>query len=176
MTGRQRTKVLLVLGGASSGKSAFALRLAERAAPRAFVATCEPLDQEMASRIAAHRRERGKEWETVEQPLQIVAWFHDHGGRYKSVVVDCLTLWLSNLLHQGESDQAILQQVDQLLVALHNVPGRVVLVSNEVGFGIVPEHPLSRRFRALAGTVNQRVAQAAHAVYLVVSGLSLQLK
>ena len=173
---RPPSKLIFVLGGASSGKSSFALNICGPATPRAFLATGEPLDTEMNRRIRAHKKARGKEWQTVEIPLHMAEWFSGKGSRYSGVVVDCLTLWLSNLLREGVRSRQILVRLKELLHASRAVPGHVVMVSNELGLGLVPGDPHSRQFRTLAGQVNQRVAEAADEVYFVVSGIPLRLK
>ena len=170
------SKLIFVLGGASSGKSAFALNICRTATPRAFLATGEPLDTEMDRRIRAHKKARGKGWQTVEISLHLSEWFRGQGSRYSGVVVDCLTLWLSNLLREGVRSRQILVRLKELLQVSRAVPGPVVMVSNELGLGLVPGDPQSRQFRTLAGQVNQRVAEAADEVYFVVSGIPLRLK
>ena len=165
-----------VLGGARSGKSRLALTLAGRALPKAFVATGEPDDEEMAARIRKHRQDRDESWETREIPIDVSDWLKSKGGLYKTVVIDCLTLWLSNLLGSGLQEPQVLSSIDELMRSARMVPGTVVFVSNEVGMGIVPGDAMTRQFRDLAGAMNQRVAAAADAVYLSVSGLPMQLK
>lgn len=166
----------LILGGARSGKSRLALTLAGRDLPKAFVATGEPGDEEMAVRIRKHRQERDPSWETHEIPIDVSDWLKSKGVLYKAVVIDCLTLWLSNLLHSGIQESQVLSSIDELLESARMVPGTVVFVSNEVGMGIVPGDAVTRQFRDLAGIVNQRAASAADAVYLAVSGLPVKLK
>ena len=173
---KRPSKLIFVLGGASSGKSAFALNICGAAKPRAFVATGEPLDAEMDRRIRAHKRARGKGWQTVEIPLHMTEWFRSNGSRYSGVVVDCLTLWLSNLLREGVRSPQIIVRLNELLHVSRAVPGHVVLVSNELGLGLVPGDSQSRKFRTLAGQVNQRVAESADEVYFVVSGIPVRLK
>ena len=170
------THLCLVLGGARSGKSRLALTLAGQALPKAFVATAEPGDEEMAARIRKHRQDRDPSWETREIPIDVSGWLKTYGATYKTVVIDCLTLWLSNLMGSGIQTAKILACTDELMRSARMVPGTVVLVSNEVGLGLVPGDAMTRQFRDLAGTMNQRVAAAADAVYLSVSGLPMQLK
>ncbi|WHZ15085.1 MAG: adenosylcobinamide kinase/ Adenosylcobinamide-phosphate guanylyltransferase [Nitrospira sp.] len=172
----KRSRLVLVLGGASSGKSQAALELAGRSGPKAFVATGEALDGEMADRIKRHRATRSAEWVTAEVPRELAAWFRSEGKAYRTIVVDCLTLWLSNLCGRRITDKDITEPVDDLLQAIRAVPARVVLVSNELGFGLVPANRSARAFRDLAGGVNQQVADAADEVYVVISGQSLKLK
>ncbi|MXX11739.1 MAG: bifunctional adenosylcobinamide kinase/adenosylcobinamide-phosphate guanylyltransferase [Nitrospira sp. SB0677_bin_15] len=166
----------LILGGARSGKSRLALTLAGRDLPRAFVATGEPGDEEMAARIKKHRQDRDPSWETHEIPIDVSDWLKSKGGLYKAVVIDCLTLWLSNLLGSGIQASQIPVYTDELVQSARMVPGTAVFVSNEVGLGIVPGDAVTRQFRDLAGAMNQRVAAAADAVHLCVSGLPVQLK
>jgi adenosylcobinamide kinase / adenosylcobinamide-phosphate guanylyltransferase len=161
----------LVLGGARSGKTRYALAAAEaRPGPLVMIATAEALDEEMAERIARHRVERGERWRTVEAPLDLPGALADVEAG-EAVVVDCLTLWLSNLMHSGRDVEIA---TSALLAAL---PGRKVwLVSNEVGLGLVPETPLGRRFRDEAGRLNQRVAAAVDRAVFIAAGLPLDLK
>lgn len=163
----------LVLGGARSGKSRHALALAEAAGPRRiFVATGEAGDAEMAERIARHRAERGAGWRTLEEPLDLARAVGDAAAA-DAVLVDCLTLWLSNLMLAGRDVEAA---TAALLGALARAPLPVVLVSNEVGLGLVPETALGRRFRDAQGRLNQRVAAAVGRVDFVAAGLALRLK
>lgn len=176
-----RGRVILVLGGAASGKSAFALKLAERGArrtrgPQAFVATGQPLDAEMAEKIRRHRLSRGAEWETAEVPVELADWFESKAARYRTIVLDCLTLWLTNLQGRGVKEGQIPGLVAALLQAIRRSRARVVIVTNELGMGLVPCDARSRRFRELAGRVNQQVAAEADEVYLVVGGLPVRLK
>ena len=177
MNAREASSYLcVVLGGARSGKSRLALKLAGQACPRAFVATAEAGDEEMAARIRRHQRERDPSWETQEIPIDVSGWLATRGTAYKTVVIDCLTLWLANLLGGGIQDSQVLSHVDDLMKSVRMVPGTVVLVSNEVGMGIVPGDAATRQFRDCAGGMNQRVAEVADAVYLTVSGLPVKLK
>ena len=166
----------LVLGGARSGKSRLAFTLAGQALPKAFVATGEAGDEEMAARIRKHQEDRDPAWETREIPIDVSGWLKTHGAAYKTVIVDCLTLWLSNLLGSGIQASKIPAYTDELMQSARMVQGTVVLVSNEVGMGIVPGDALTRQFQDLAGIMNQRVAELADAVYLAVSGLPVKLK
>lgn len=162
----------LVLGGARSGKSRHAQALAEAAgARRVYLATAEARDGEMAERIARHRAERGTGWQTAEAPLAVTAALA--GAAADVVLLDCLTLWLSNLMLAGRDAEA---ETDALLAALAAAPCPVVLVSNELGLGLVPETPLGRAFRDAQGRLNQRVAAAVPRVTFVAAGLPLRLK
>ena len=169
-------QVVLVLGGAASGKSRFAQELAERhPGTLLYVATAQAGDAEMAERICRHRQARGERWRTVEAPLELAAALSAAAG-HGAVLVDCITLWLTNLLLDGGSADAVRPGVEALVAGLGNLPAPLILVSNEVGQGIVPEHALARTFRDLAGEVNQRLAARADVVWLVTAGLPLQLK
>ena len=167
-------RTTLVLGGARSGKSRFAQGLAEQQAGRLlYVATAAAHDSEMAERIARHRQDRGGRWETVEEQIDLAGVLDRHGREGNVLLVDCLTLWLSNLmLAERDLDAA----ADALAAALVRQEGQVILVSNEVGSGIVPETPLGRAFRDEAGRLNQTIAAKADRVALVVAGLPLWLK
>jgi adenosylcobinamide kinase/adenosylcobinamide-phosphate guanylyltransferase len=166
----------LILGGARSGKSALAERLAF-ASGRAvvYVATAQARDGEMAERIAHHRARRPAEWLCVEEPLALADALHRHARADRCVLVDCLTLWLSNLL--GDAEPARFQRERAaLLDTLPTLPGDILLVSNEVGQGIVPMGELSRRFVDEAGRLHQALAQTCERVFFVVAGLPLALK
>jgi adenosylcobinamide kinase/adenosylcobinamide-phosphate guanylyltransferase len=171
-----RSKLILVLGGAASGKSQAALDLAGQVGPKAFVATGEALDREMAVRIDRHRATRASDWMTAEVPSEIAEWFNKHSSYYQTIVLDCLTLWLSNLQGRGFSNLAITNATEDLLLAIRATRARVVIVSNELGLGLVPATKAVRAFRDLAGRVNQQVAAEADEVYMAISGLPLRLK
>jgi len=168
--------VTFVLGGARSGKSAYAQALTEAAAARiggrpVMIATAEALDEEMAARIAQHRRERGEAWRTVETPLDLAAAIR--GLEPGAAAVDCLTLWLSNLMFAERDVEAA---TDELLAALAATRAEVTLVSNEVGMSLVPENALARAFRDAAGRLNRRVAQQADHAVVMFCGLGVALK
>jgi adenosylcobinamide kinase/adenosylcobinamide-phosphate guanylyltransferase len=177
-------KVIFVLGGARSGKSGFALRDASaRPGKKAYIATAQALDAEMEERIAKHREERSSDWKTFEEPIRLPASIGEAGSSHDVILVDCLTLWLSNLLLREESpddpertEKELGEFLDVLLRFQASDSPALYLVSNEVGMGIVPDNALSRRFRDLAGRLNQKVAEIADAVYLVAAGIPLKLK
>ena len=169
-------KVVLVGGGTRSGKSAFALTVARRLGRRRlFLATAQAGDAEMQQRIDLHRRTRGDDFRTLEEPLAVP----EAACRVEDaevVVLDCITLWLSNLLLEGRDQAAVLKHIDDLTESLSLQSAHVVLVTNEVGLGLVPETPLGRLFRDVAGLAHQRLAAAADEVYFGVLGLMLCLK
>ena len=169
-------RVALVGGGVRSGKSAFALSLGRSlGARRAFIATAEPFDDEMRARIAAHIRERGDEFATVEEPVALPERIASLSG-VDVVVVDCLTLWLSNLLLRDKTEGQILERIEALAAAVESARPHVVLVSNEVGMGVVPESPLGRTFRDMAGRAHQRLNRSASELYVAVMGAILRLR
>ena len=172
-----RPSVTLVLGGVRSGKSRFALQLASRAADVTFVATARTSDGEMRRKIERHRLERPAHWRTREEPLKLAEAIIESEPTSEFVVIDCLTLFASNLMEaHGEDQEAIGIAIDALCVALGRPSRHIVLVSNEVGSGIVPAYAAGRQFRDLLGEMNQRVAAIADSVVLMVAGLPMWLK
>ena len=169
-------RLILVVGGASSGKSAMALTLAGVGTPRAFIATGQPLDEEMTERIRRHQCERGPDWETAEVPVELEQWFLANGRSYRIIVLDCLTLWLSNLRDHGVQDEQIPELVRALLGAIRSSTARVVVVTNELGLGLVPLDASMRGFRDVAGKTNQLCAGEADEVYFILSGMPIQIK
>jgi len=165
-------RVSLILGGTRSGKSARALALAD-SPPRVFIATAEALDDEMADRIRLHQAERGESWALVEEPLELAAAIRINAAEGATLLVDCLTLWLSNLIHH---ERDVVAETEALAEALAVVPCRVVLVSNEIGLGLAPMNALGREFRDAQGSLNQRIAAVADHVEFVAAGLSMVLK
>lgn len=163
---------VLVLGGARSGKSVYAEALLE-GRPSLYLATGQALDGEMAERIDHHRRRRGSNWSTLEEPLDLAAVLENVLRPDRPVLVDCLTLWISNLMHAGRDVETALTQLCDVLV---QPAGMVVLVSNEVGMGLVPDNRMAREFRDHQGRVNQRVAAICRRVVFVAAGLPLILK
>ncbi|GEM87070.1 bifunctional adenosylcobinamide kinase/adenosylcobinamide-phosphate guanylyltransferase [Meiothermus granaticius] len=165
--------LIFVTGGARAGKSTFAQQQAQALGGEevSFIATAQGLDAEMRERIARHRQERPAQWETLEEPLQVPAALHR--ARYRVVLLDCLTLWVANLM---QAQQEVLPRVEGLLAAWAETDKTLVVVSNEVGMGIVPENALARAYRDQLGAVNRRVAEAAEAVYLLVAGIPLKLR
>ena len=173
MNNRQGRKVF-ILGGAKSGKSAFAVgEAAALPGRKAYVATAQPFDDEMKVRIERHRQERPKDWDTFEEPLDLPGLLLKIKDSHDVILIDCLTIWLTNLM-LAEKD--ILQETESFVSSLTTVGGSIFAVSNEVGFGIVPDNEMARKFRDLAGTLNQRVAAVADQVYLVSAGIPIKIK
>lgn len=171
-----KNELILVLGGARSGKSSWAQGHTEAHYPsRLFLATARILDDEMAERVRQHRASRGPQWGLIEEPLEIAEALKNRCRHVEVVLVDCLTVWLSNVLvEKGENEVPRYQ--NELLEVLEARQGSVVLVSNEVGMGIVPETPLGRGFRDMAGRLNQKIAAMADRVVFLVAGLTMILK
>jgi adenosylcobinamide kinase / adenosylcobinamide-phosphate guanylyltransferase len=168
------TGTLLILGGARSGKSSYAQARAEALdGELVFVATAQAFDDEMAERIARHRGDRGPRWSTIEAPIELGTAIRVHSRPGRALLVDCLTLWTSNLL-LGSQD--IAAATTGLLAAIADAPGPLIFVANEVGLGIVPDNPLARSFRDEAGRINQQIAAAANEVVFIAAGLPLKLK
>ncbi|MBI5453022.1 MAG: bifunctional adenosylcobinamide kinase/adenosylcobinamide-phosphate guanylyltransferase [Deltaproteobacteria bacterium] len=164
----------LVLGGARSGKSAYALKLGGAlAGPRVYLATGQAGDAEMALRIGRHKEERGDNWQTIEEPREIAPVIDKAEG---VLLIDCLTLWVSNLLFAGLDDGEIIKRAESLAVASSSTGASVIAVSNEVGLGIVPENALARRFRDLSGATNRLMAERASDVWFVAAGIPLKMK
>ena len=185
-------RLVLILGGARSGKSAFAERLAQSSGkPVAFIATATASDDDMRERISHHRASRPADWLTIEEPLNLVHAIQQATEVADVMLLDCMTLWLSNWLYQQhdtdfETDPMLsnrhseeaLQEVDRLLATLTLLPDQktLLIVSNEVGLGIHPAYAVSRVYRDILGRVNQRLAQSAERVYLMVAGLAVDIK
>jgi len=176
-------RITLVIGGCRSGKSSHALLLANQIAGdetpvsrKIFIATSVPTDSEMDARVVKHKKERGDGWHTAEVPLDIPAAIAEFSGEADLILVDCLTLWVSNMMFHEFDDDGILRMVEALQHTLENASSPVFLVSNEVGMGIVPDNGLARRFRDMAGMVNQKIAQSADRVIYMVAGIPMKIK
>jgi adenosylcobinamide kinase/adenosylcobinamide-phosphate guanylyltransferase len=175
-------QIIFITGGARSGKSSFAEKRArEFGAPLGYLATAQTLDSEMDERVRRHRQRRGGEWSTIEEPVYLPQALARCDGQYHAVLVDCLTLWLSNLLFKYEDagervEERIHEDLQRLKGTLQGMVTPVILVSNEVGMGIVPDNAQARMFRDIAGSANQTLAGAADEVHAVISGIPLRLK
>ncbi|MDJ0887774.1 MAG: bifunctional adenosylcobinamide kinase/adenosylcobinamide-phosphate guanylyltransferase [Desulfobacterales bacterium] len=170
--------ITFIIGGCRSGKSAEALRRAEalEAERRIFVATCRPYDAEMRARIERHRRERDASWETLEVPLELADALEAHNADGHVILVDCLTLWTTNLMMDAQAENDVEAPTAILVRTLAKMRCPVLLVANEVGQGIVPENAMARRFRDWAGMVNQKMAASADQVIWMVAGIPVKIK
>jgi adenosylcobinamide kinase/adenosylcobinamide-phosphate guanylyltransferase len=182
--------ITFIIGGSRSGKSSFALQEASKLdGQKVYIATAEALDEEMKQRIEKHKAERGSEWDTVEEPVAISSLLLELKNKYSAILLDCLTIWLSNLLIKTQNTELRTQTVEDSIAELIDTlqkqkkeqraasdERRLVIVSNEVGMGIVPENKLARQFRDLAGTLNQKVAEIANEVYMVTAGIPVKIK
>ncbi len=173
----------LVIGGCKSGKSAYALNFANKisaqkksADKKIFVATSVPTDSEMQERVEAHKKEREGNWITIEEPLLLSELIEEYSNKADVILIDCLTLWISNLLFKDFTKKEILRNIQELAVSLKKTECHVVLVSNEVGAGIVPENKLARLFRDIAGIANQEIAKAVANVVWTVAGIPVNIK
>jgi len=170
-------RLIFVTGGCRSGKSQFALDYANRHFQRKlYLATCEALDEEMVKRIEHHKLRRGSDWQTVEEPIKIAEAIKQHENDVEVILLDCLTLWLSNLLMRKKDDREIMNELSRLVDTVSQGQTSFVFVSNEVGMGLVPTEPLGRRFRDLSGMTNQKIAEVAQTVVFMVSGIPIFLK
>ena len=171
-------EIIFVIGGCRSGKSTYAMQTAERvpAEQKIFIATCVPRDDEMKRRVARHQKERSQTWVTVEAPLNLPEAILQNSHSGDVILVDCLTLWVSNLLMETGDDSKIEETISQFINAIEKAAGPIVLVSNEVGTGIVPENALARKYRDIIGRVNQAVAKAAGRVIWMVAGIPVTVK
>jgi len=170
-------KLILILGGARSGKSSFALKLANQAKGKvAFIATCEPKDREMKKRIGLHKKSRPNSWKTFEAPLNPEEILNKIGVNFEIIILDCLTLLVCNYMMQNFSPAVIEKKIKKLLDAIAKAKGNFIVVSNEVGLGIVPENKLGRDFRDIAGRANQLFAKKSDEVYFMVSGIPWRVK
>jgi adenosylcobinamide kinase/adenosylcobinamide-phosphate guanylyltransferase len=173
---------IFITGGVRSGKSTFAEKRAGEFGSRlCYLATAQTLDCEMDERVRRHRERRGDEWNTIEEPIHLSQALARSDGQYDAILVDCLTLWLSNLLLRYEdaaenSEERIHEDLQRLKNTLQGMVTPVVFVSNEVGMGIVPDNALGRMFRDIAGRTNQGMAAGADEVYVIISGIPLKLK
>ncbi len=171
-------KLTLVTGGIKSGKSSLALKMGEEIiGHRAFIATALPLDDEMQQKIKLHQEERGSRWTTFEEPKDIISLIDGITNKFDVILIDCLTLWLSNLLTVYHMDSAAIQQkYKELIACLKKQDANIIIVTNEVGMGIIPSDSLSRSFQNLLGKLNREIAQLADNVFFMVSGLPVKVK
>lgn len=167
-------KITFILGGARSGKSSLALNIAKGRV--AFVATCQPLDKEMKERIGLHKKSRPSHWKTFENPDDMPKLLRGAGKSFDFIIIDCLTLFVSGLLLKGKSQACIEKKIRDILKILRKIRAKSLVISNEVGLGIVPGNKLSRDFRDIAGRVNQITAQNSDEVIFMLSGIPVKMK
>ncbi len=174
----KKCETILVLGGCRSGKSSWGQELAETIAEkdRVYIATCVPYDDEMRKRVSHHQDDRDSTWVTVEESVNIAESIVDTSRQASVILVDCLTLWVTNMLMADIAEDVIFKEVERLNAALEKTECPVILVSNEVGMGIVPENKLARQFRDIAGFVNQKVAASVQTVYFTAAGIPVKIK
>ena len=170
-------EIIFVTGGCRSGKSRFALDYANRHfKSKIFLATAPALDDEMKKRIKAHQEARGPEWAAIEEQTEIAEAVASVKTKYQVILLDCMTLWLSNLIMAGEQESQIFSRTEAFIEAIRKIPQSVIIVSNEVGYGIVPVNDIARQFRDIMGTVNQRLAACADVVVWTIAGLPQIIK
>lgn len=170
-------KTIFILGGSRSGKSRFAIELAKKKAKKiAFIATGEAKDSEMKERILLHRRKRPDTWKTFEEPRNVLGLLEKIEDSFEVIMIDCLTLLISNFILKGRKDKNIAEEINKILAVLKKHKALSIIISNEVGLGIVPGNQLARRFRDIAGRTNQLVAQKSNEVYFMVSGIPWRIK
>ena len=169
-------KVIFILGGARSGKSHFAVNMAKNAKKVAFIATCLPQDKEMKRRVALHKKTRPAHWQTFEEPEEIPILLKKIGSRFEVIIIDCLTLLVSNFMLKDLKGNSIENRIKEMLSVLRKIKAKSIIVSNEVGLGIVPVNKLARNFRDIVGRVNQIVAEESDEVLFMISGIPLKVK
>ena len=169
-------KITFILGGARSGKSTYALELAKKHKDVAFIATCQGLDREMKERIKLHKKSRPRHWQTFEEAKDVAGMLESMDNKFDCIVIDCLTLLVSNLFLAKVSYKTIEAKIERMLGNLKKKKAQAIIVSNEVGLGVVPGNKLARDFRDIAGKVNQIVASQADEVFFMVSGLPCRIK
>lgn len=169
-------KITFILGGARSGKSTYALKLAKKYKKVAFIATCKPLDLEMRRRIKLHKKIRPAHWQTFEPTQDIPLLLKKISSKFEVIIIDCLTLLVSNLLLRGLKEGAVEEKIEEMLSMLKRLKSSSIIVSNEVGLGIVPKNKLARDFRDIAGRINQIVADKSGEVFFLVSGIPWRIK
>ena len=171
-------EIVFIIGGCRSGKSKHALQTAEKMPGnrKIYIATCVPQDNEMKQRVARHQKERSQNWVTVEEPLHLPEAILENSPKADVMLVDCLTLWVSNLLMKTDDEKQLEEMISQLIDTLEKATCPIVLVSNEVGTGIVPENRLARQYRDIIGLANQAVAKTAGKVIWMVAGIPVTVK
>lgn len=169
-------KVVFITGAVRSGKSKLAVELGEKSLKKVvFLASCSPLDKEMRERVAKHKQSRPQDWTTIEEPIN-VADVIKKAKADELIIFDCLTLWISNIMCKFDKEELIDKKIEELFLALQQVKSDIIIVSNEVGWGIVPENKLARQFRDIVGITHQKLADLSDEVFLVTVGIAQKLK
>jgi adenosylcobinamide kinase/adenosylcobinamide-phosphate guanylyltransferase len=169
-------KIIFITGSVRSGKSNFAVKFAKSSKKKVvFLATCRPLDDEMKKRVKKHRKTRPKTWKTIEEHMDIASIIKKL-EKNEIILIDCLTLWISNLLLSRFSEREIFKKIKEFIMTVKEANCSIIMVSNEVGWGIVPDNKLSRLFRDIAGTLHQKIAKVCDEVYLTVAGIPIEIK
>jgi adenosylcobinamide kinase / adenosylcobinamide-phosphate guanylyltransferase len=168
--------ITLITGGARSGKSDYALQIAKGFAQKAFIATAEPFDEEMKDRINRHKRDRDASFRLIEEPIELADAIRSLPGHIDIALIDCLTIWIGNCLHKQAMEKTEFVGSATLLEALKNAPCDLIIVTNEVGLGIIPDNGLSRKYRDIIGTLNRQIAAMAQKVIFMVSGIPMVIK
>jgi len=170
-------KIIFITGAVRSGKSSLALKLAKVSCKQVvFLATCKPQDAEMKKRVCKHKQLRPQTWKTIEEDINIPDVIQKFKTPKKLIILDCLTLWVSNLLCTGCKEKEVLKRIDDLLRAIKKTKATLIIVSNEVGWGIVPDNEMARIFRDIMGIAHQKMAKISDEAYLVISGMTLKMK
>lgn len=170
-------KITFILGGVRSGKSQMAIKMAKKKNGKvAFIATCVPMDKEMKKRVSMHRKARPAHWQTFEEPEDIHSLLRKIDNKFDIIIIDCLTILVSNMLLKNLKDKDIEEKINQTMFALKRNKAEAIIVSNEVGMGIVPDNKLAREFRDIAGKINQITAKKSDEVFFMISGLPLSIK
>ncbi len=170
-------KITYICGGARSGKSTFALSIAKKQKGKiAFIATCEPKDREMKERIVLHKASRPKCWQTFEEPRDITSVLNKIGPKFKTIIIDCVTLWITNLMVKNNKNTSVETKMKIILNTIKRIDADCIIVTNEVGLGIVPNNKMAREFRDISGRINQMIAQRSVTAYFMASGIPWRIK
>lgn len=170
-------KTIFIVGGARSGKSTFAVELAKKKGKKnLFIATCIPQDNEMKKRVRLHKKSRPHTWKTIEEAISIESCLTKQKNKFNTIIIDCLGLYISNLLSSGFKDKDIIKKIESLAREISKAKSTVIIVSNEVGGGIVPDNPLARQFRDIIGLSNQIISKYANTVYTMQVGIPIKIK
>lgn len=173
----KKGKIIFILGGARSGKSNYAISLAKRLKKKViFIATCNPLDEEMKERVKKHRKSRPNTWKTIEEEIDIDLLLQKLNRQNEIIIIDCLTIWISNLQLKYKNEEKIEDKIKSFLKVLEKIKTTLIIVSNEVGSGIVPENKIARNYRDILGNLNQEVAKLSSEVYFLISGVPIKIK